>query len=62
MSWCLVNEVIIDLTGVASLSVSDGIRDHLWPIISESSESIAKLWTRVVSSMYAHGKSKEGSL
>ena len=34
MSWCLVNEVTMDLTGVVSLSVSDDVRDYLWPIIS----------------------------
>ena len=35
-----MNEVTIDLIGVALLSLSDGIRDYLWPIISQSSESI----------------------
>ena len=32
MYWCLVNEVTMDLTGMGSLSVSDGVRDHLWPL------------------------------
>jgi len=50
MFWCLVNEVTMNLTGVASLSVSNGIRDHLWLIISQSSESIFKFWTKLVSS------------
>jgi len=49
MSWCLVNEVTMDLTGVALLRVSDGIRDYFWPIISKSLESISKFWTRLVS-------------
>jgi len=35
-----MNEVTMDLTSVASLSISDSVRDHFWPIISESSESI----------------------
>jgi len=50
MSWCLMNEVTMNLTGVASLSVSDGVRDHLRPIVSEPSKSIAKLQIRLVSS------------
>ena len=48
MSWGLMNKVTMDLTGVASLSVSDDIRDHLWLIIFKSSESISELWTRLV--------------
>ena len=52
ISWCLVNEVIMNLTSVASLSVSDGVRDHFWPIISKSLESISKFWTRLVSSTH----------
>ena len=50
MSWCLMNKVTIDLTGGASLSVSDSVRDHLRPVVSESSKSIAKLRTKLVSS------------
>ena len=52
MSWCLMNEVAMDLTGVASFSVNDGVRDHLQPIVSELLEPITKLWTRLVSSTY----------
>ena len=28
MSWRLMNEVTMDLTSVASFSVSDGVKDH----------------------------------
>ena len=42
----------MDLTGVTSFSVSDCVSDHLRPIISQSSESIPKLRTRLMS--YAH--------
>ena len=52
MSWCLVNKVTMDLTSVASLSVSDGVRDHFWPIISKFLESISKFWTKFVSSTH----------
>ena len=52
MSLCQMNEVTIDLTSVALLSVSDGVRDHLWPIISNSSDPISKFWTRLVSSTH----------
>ena len=50
MSWCLMNEVTMDLTGVTSLSISNGIRDHLWLIIPQSLELIFKLRTRLMSS------------
>ena len=33
MYWCLMDEVTMDLTGVTSFGVSDGVRDHLWPVI-----------------------------
>jgi len=52
MSWHLVNEVTVDLIGVASLSVSDGVEDHLWPIIFQFLESISMFWTRLVSSAH----------
>ena len=52
MSWCLMNEITMDLTGMALLSISDDIRDHLRPVVSEFSESISKLWTRLVSSAH----------
>ena len=42
----------MDLTGMTSLGVSDGVRDHLWPIIHQSSESIPKLRARLMS--YTH--------
>jgi len=52
MSWCLVNEVTMDLTSLASLSVSDSVGDHFWPIISKYLESITKFWIRLVSSTH----------
>ena len=52
MSWCLMNEVTMVLTGVASLSISDGVRDYLQLIIPKSSKSISELWTRLVSSAH----------
>ena len=53
MSWFLMNEVDMDLIGVASLSVNDGVRDHLWPVIPQSWESIPKLRARLMSSTHA---------
>ena len=52
MSWCLMNEVTMDLTDVASFSVSDSVTDHLRPVIPTFSESIFELWTRLVSSSH----------
>ena len=45
-----MDEITMDLTGVTLFGVSDGVRDHLRPIISQSSESIPKLRTRLMSS------------
>ena len=53
MSWCLMDEVTMDLTGVTSFSMSDGVRDHLRSIISQSSESIPKFQIGLMSSTYA---------
>jgi len=47
-----MNESTMDLRGVASLSVSDGVRDHLWPIIFKFLESISELSVRLVSSAH----------
>ena len=43
----------MDLIGVTSFGISDGVRDHPRPIISQSSESIPKLWIRLMSSTHA---------
>ena len=48
-----MDEVTMDLIGVTSFGVSDGVKDHLWPIIPQSSESISKLRTRLMSSTHA---------
>jgi len=53
MSWCQVDEFTMDLIGVTSLGVSDGFRDHLWPIIPQSLELIPKLGARLMSSTHA---------
>ena len=39
----------MDLTGMASLSIDDGVRDHLRPIVAKSSKSISKLTPRLES-------------
>jgi len=33
----------LDLIGMTSLSVGDGVRDHLWPIIAMSSKPGSEL-------------------
>ena len=40
----------MDLTGMALLSISDGARDHLRPIVAKSSKSIYELRSGLVSS------------
>ena len=52
MSWCLMDEVTMDLTGMVSLSIGDGIRDHLRPVITKSSKPVFELWSRLVSSAH----------
>jgi len=53
MFRCLMDEVTMDLTGVTSFGVNDGVRDHPRPIIPQSSESISKLRARLMSSTQA---------
>jgi len=36
MKRCLMDEVTMDLTGIASLNIGDGVRDHLRSIIAKS--------------------------
>ena len=43
-----MNKVTMNLTGMTSLSISDGVRDHLWPIVAKSSKPIFELRSRLV--------------
>jgi len=52
ISWCLMDEVTVDLTGMASLSIGNGVRDHLWPIIVKSSKPISELRSGFVRSAH----------
>ena len=45
-----MDEVIVDPTSMASFSIGDGVRDHLWPIVAKSSKSVFELGARLVSS------------
>jgi len=47
-----MDKITVDLTSVTSFGISDGVRDHIRLIISQSSESISKLRTRLVSSAH----------
>ena len=48
MSRCLMDEVTVDLTGLASLSIGDDIRNHLRPIIAKSSKPVSELGSGLV--------------
>ena len=48
----LMDEVIVDLTGIASLSIGDGIRDHLQLIVAKSSKLVSELMSELVSSAH----------
>ena len=52
MSRCLMDEVVVDLTGMASLSIGDGIRDHLRLVIAKSSKPVSELRSGLVSSTH----------
>jgi len=47
-----MDKVTIDLTGMASLSIGDGVRDHLRPVIAKSSKPVFKLRSELVSSAH----------
>jgi len=51
MSRCLIDEVTVDLIGMASFSIGDGIRDYLWPIVAKSSKPVSELGAGLVSSI-----------
>ena len=52
MSRCLMDEVTVDLTVMASLRIGDGIRDHLRPVIAKSSKPVSELRSGLVSSTH----------
>ena len=43
----------LDLTGIASLSIGDGVRDHLRPVIAKFSKPVFELKSGFVSSVHA---------
>ena len=43
ISRCLVDEVTVDLTCMVSLSIGDGVKDHLRPIVAKSSKPAPSL-------------------
>ena len=49
ISQCLVDEVTVDLTCMASLNIGDDVKDHLRPIIAKSSKPVSKLRSELVS-------------
>ena len=40
---CLMDEVTVDQTGMASLSIGDGVRDHLRQIVAKSFKPVSEL-------------------
>ena len=47
-----MDEVTMDLIGIASLSIGDGVRDHLWLIVANSSKLVSELRSGLVSSAH----------
>ena len=52
MSPCLMDEITMDLTDMASVIIGDGVRDHLRPIIAKSSKPVSELGSGLVSSAH----------
>ena len=52
MSWCLMDEVTMDLTGMASLSIGDDVRDHFLPMIAKSSKSVSEFGSGLIRSAH----------
>jgi len=48
MPWCLMDEVTMDLSGMTLLSISDGVSDHLRPIVAKSSKTVSELGAGLV--------------
>ena len=62
MSRCLVDDITVDLTSVTLLSIGDSVRNHLWPVVAKSSESIFKFGFGLVSSAYTVESFPDGFL
>jgi len=60
ISRCLMDEVTVDLAitntgdlaGMTSFSIGDGIRDHLWLVITKSSKPVSELRSGLVRSAH----------
>ena len=52
ISRCLVDEVTVDLTCMASLIIGDGVRNHFQPIITKSFKLVSELRSELVSSAH----------
>ena len=50
-----MDEITMHLAGVTSFGISDGVRDHLRPIISQPLELIPKFWARLMGSTAVMG-------
>jgi len=52
MSRCLIDEVTMDLTCMASLRIGNGVRDHFRPVIAKSSKPVFEFGFGLVSSAH----------
>ena len=50
--WGLMDEVAMNLTGVTSFGISDGVSNHLGPVIFQPLESICQFWARLMGSTH----------
>ena len=47
-----MDKITMDLTGIASLSIGDSVRDYLRPIIAKFSKPVSELGSGLVSSVH----------
>ena len=50
--WCLLDEVTVDLIGMASLSMGNDVKDHLQLIVAKSSKPVSELRSGLVNSTH----------
>ena len=52
LSWCLMDEITVDLTCMTSLSIGDGVRDLLRPVIAKPSKLVSEFGSGLMSSTH----------
>ena len=62
MTWCIMDEVTMNLIDMTPLRIGDNIGNHHWPVVAKYSESVPKFGFELVSSVRAIMSFPEGFL